>query len=362
MNPLDEFILMLSEKYSMKLSEISPQTVAQEWIAHSGLSQLPSLGEIHHQLERYGVSLKGVEMPDLRGHHYFYRGGDPTILYENGEWQGAIEFTLLHELYEIILERATFLEPTFFEKNLLSLEKKVSQETSNLEKKFRGKESRCAQANQFAAAVLMQEDIFRQSLFQSHFDLIWLHHHFCRSYAAIAIRAVEVLASLEKKARFGRGVQLNTPTLNCDFLVPPYNIKIPIAFGCVIYQPAFFEKKVGKETLNFSKKIAKETSNLEEKAAEETSNDFRVSCAVYTNELRNGFSAKALPKRKDQPLPNSIVELVLQTQQPQLQKQADLTLLARPVFWFKKPAKVIVEMMRHEDSWLLQAQAEGIRK
>jgi Zn-dependent peptidase ImmA (M78 family) len=288
MRPLDEFVCQLLKKYPFE-EAISPQVVAQEWIDQSGLSLLPSLGEIHHQLQRYGVRLKGAEIPDLRGHHFHYRGGDPTILYENGEWRGSVEFTLLHEFYEIILETCL-------------LEKKETLKPSKV----------CAKANQFAAAVLMQEDIFRQALYQSNFDLIWLHHHFYRSYAAIAIRAVEVLNN-------------------------------NMAFGCVIYQ----------------------RDGLAQQWEIEQVSDFKVSCAVYTSAMKN--SRQFLPKKNDNlllpaKLWNKIAEISLQNHQPVLLKRAnEFSFLARPVFWFKKPAKVLLEAVKFEDSWILQAQAERLQ-
>ena len=63
------------------------------------------------QLECYGLSLQKAETPGLRAHRFCYRGGDPTIFYENGEWWGAVEFTLLHEFHEIILDRLEAISP-----------------------------------------------------------------------------------------------------------------------------------------------------------------------------------------------------------------------------------------------------------
>ena len=81
MDPLDIFSRLLLSKCPGPQST-SPEVIAQEWIAHGGLSALPSLSEIHGQLERYGLSLQKAETPGLRAHRFCYRGGDPTIFYE----------------------------------------------------------------------------------------------------------------------------------------------------------------------------------------------------------------------------------------------------------------------------------------
>ena len=112
MRALDSFSRLLLGKYKSPQA-IRPEVIAGEWITHSGLSALPSLSEIHRQLESYGLALKGTSIPGLRGHHYCYRGGDPTVFYEGDEWRGAVEFTLLHEFYEIVLDRLESLRPRY---------------------------------------------------------------------------------------------------------------------------------------------------------------------------------------------------------------------------------------------------------
>ncbi|MCX5999275.1 MAG: ImmA/IrrE family metallo-endopeptidase [Chloroflexi bacterium] len=282
---------------------LTPEEVAQEWIDHSGLSALPSLSEIRHQLQRYGLAIHTTDTPGLRGHNYCYRGGDHTLFYETDEWRGSVEFTLLHEFYEIILD------------SLAS----ISRGQATLP----GAEV-CWRANSFAASVLMQKDIFLRALYESHFDIVWLHRHFYRSYSAIAIRAMEVLNGLEPGTRK--------------------------ELACVIYQrdgdPARWE--AGHD-------------------------DLHGACAAYTSGLRHvskGQPAHPLPKKKDGVLPGSIVDLVLHTGKPVLVEEATgfdgagdgaLTLLARPVYWFRRPAKVILEGMRVQDSHVLQAQSGPLK-
>lgn len=309
MNPLDSFSRLLLGKYKSPWA-IRPEVMAGEWITHSGLSALPSLSEIHRQLESYGLALKGTSIPGLRGHHYCYRGGDPTVFYEGDEWRGAVEFTLLHEFYEIVLDRLESLRPRY-------------EAPSGAEA--------CWRANKFAAAVLMQKDIFLRALYESNFDIVWLHRHFYRSYSAIAIRAVELL----NEVRDSRRREL----------------------VCAIYHGTGGPRQW---------EVAQQFEDSTQRA------DFHVGCAVYTSGLRlgkKGYPAQLMPKKKDKVVPGSIVELALQTGRPVLLKRAtgfdaagdkDLTFLARPISWFSKPAKVILEGMRLEDSHILEAQAQPL--
>ncbi|MBM4463357.1 MAG: ImmA/IrrE family metallo-endopeptidase [Chloroflexi bacterium] len=302
MKPLDSFTNLLWQKYGSPPG-LSPEMVAEEWVAHSRLSALPSLSEIHSQLQSYGLSVRQSAIPGLRGHHYCYRGGDPTIFYEDADWRGTVEFTLLHEFYEVILDRWGSL-------------------LSHYEAPPRSEA--CWRANKFAAAVLMQKDIFLQALYESHFDIVWLHRHFYRSYSAIAIRAVQLL----NEATNSRRKEL----------------------ACAIYHRHGDPKRwpAGGPA------------------------DFHVGCAMYTSGLRlgrRGYPGHLMPKKGDKVLPGSIVELALQTGQPVLLKRAtgfdssgekDLTFLARPVLWFNQPSKLVLTGMKVADGHLLEAQAREL--
>jgi len=302
MNSLDSFSELVLDKYG-RPGEVPPEVMAQEWIEHSGLSALPSLSEIHRQLERYGLAVQGTSIPGLRGHHYCYRGGDPTIFYESDEWRGAVEFTLLHEFYEIILEKLT---------SRRHLPYRPSGATA------------CWKANRFAAAVLMQKDIFLRALYESNFDIVWMHRHFYRSYSAIAIRALDLL----------------------DDMSDPVKKEL----ACVIYQRGGDPSHWGSDR-----------------------NDFRVGYSGCTSGLKvrkGGRFAHILPKRKDRIVPGSIGDLALKSGRPILLKRATgsdlaaeekLTFLARPVYWFKRPAKVILQGMRSEDGHILEAQARPLQ-
>ena len=277
-SPFGNFCRLIAGKHG-RTKVISPEVVAQEWIAHSGLSALPSLSEIGRQMERYGLAVHAASIPDLRGHHFRYSSGRHTVLYEADEWRGAAEFTLLHEFYEIVMERL--------------------QELGN-PARSPGRARMCWMANRFAAAVLMQKDIFLQALRESHFDIVWLHHHFYRSYAAVAIRALELLDEMDETARR--------------------------ELACVIYDR---DVEGGSDDVGLAV--------------------LRVSFSRCTAVLRRSLTAspRLLPRRRECVAPGSVVELALAESRPVLVTRASwdrrggeesLCLLARPVRWFGEPA------------------------
>ncbi|GBD11796.1 hypothetical protein HRbin23_01475 [bacterium HR23] len=51
----------------------------------------------------------------------------------------------------------------------------------------------CREADRFAAAVLMQKEVFVPYLLQTGFDLLAVRHQFHRSYASVIYRARELL-------------------------------------------------------------------------------------------------------------------------------------------------------------------------
>lgn len=299
MKPLEEFLKSLIQKYGSPCA-ISAEAMADEWVLHSGLSALPCLSEIHGKLQSYGLSLEQATIPGLRGHHYWYRDDDPTIVYQDGEWRGAVEFTLLHELYEVMLGK---------------LGATASGDGCSPDADV------CRGANQFAAAVLMQKDIFLQALYQSHFDIVWLHQHFCCSYSAIAIRAVHLLDQVEDASRRD--------------------------LACVLYQ-----RRGDPQSWH-----------------ECDPADFYVDCVACTSGLlpwSEGQTGGLLPRRGDGVSPGSIVELSLKAGRPVLlgttrasaaSPIANLVLLSRPVFWFGHLSKVILQGMTPEDAHALEAQA-----
>ena len=106
----------------------------------------------------------------LRGIHYTLCDESYAIHYQEDQWEGASEYTLLHEAYEIVHET---LWNRYHDQ---PPERKV-----------------CPDADRFAAAVLMPADIFDAYARASGLDVVALRGVFRCSYAAAAIRLGEVM-------------------------------------------------------------------------------------------------------------------------------------------------------------------------
>ena len=106
----------------------------------------------------------------LRGIHYTLCDESYAIHYQEDQWEGSSEYTLLHEAYEIVYE---------------TLGKLGHQQPS--------KRKVCLAADRFAAAALMPADIFDAYALASGLDVAALRGVFRCSYAAAAIRLGEVM-------------------------------------------------------------------------------------------------------------------------------------------------------------------------
>jgi len=312
---LDEFCGFLHSKYGHPLPS-SPGKLAEEFVAHSGLSDYPSLLELHSILLNYGVSeIKGVSsLPStLKGHHFSYRGRDYIIEYEAGAWTGTVEFIMGHELYEIIQERYENLWPDYQRKPVPLI---------------------CYDANRFSAALSMQAKIFRRLFYETGFDIIQLHHRLYKAYSAIAIRARDL-------------TDHETNPITADFII------------------AIYERNTQEHPQEWEPLYHRE--------------DFRVRYAVRSPDIKLGrcrgnyrsprYPRHLIPKKGDKVIPGSIVDLVCDTRQPvYLEKVTgfdfwgwnDLAFIARPVFWFGKLAKIVLVGVRYQDRHLLQPQIKNV--
>ena len=108
----------------------------------------------------------------LRGVHYTLPDGSYAIHYQEGQWAGTSEYTLLHEGYEIVYE--TLWDRCHNE----APEQKV-----------------CSEADRFAAAALMPPETFAAYARASGLDVVELHRVFRCSYSAAALRLGEVLCA-----------------------------------------------------------------------------------------------------------------------------------------------------------------------
>ena len=168
---LDDFCdeLMRDESPARRLE---PERLAADFPRFFGLSGRPTLDELTGVFERAGIGkVSPARLPGaLRGIHYTLSDESYAIHYQEGQWEGSSEYTLLHEAYEIVLE---------------TLGKRGREQPS--------KRKVCLDADRYAAAALMPADIFDAYARASGLDVVALHGVFRCSYAAAAIRLGEVM-------------------------------------------------------------------------------------------------------------------------------------------------------------------------
>ena len=168
---LDDFCDELMED-DFPARRLEPERLAADFPRFFGLSGRPTLDELTEVFERAGIGkVSPAKLPRaLRGIHYTLPDESYAIHYQEDQWEGSSEYTLLHEAYEIVHEtlwkRGHYQPP----------EQKV-----------------CPDADRFAAAVLMPVDIFEAYAHASGLDVVALHGVFRCSYASAAIRLGEVM-------------------------------------------------------------------------------------------------------------------------------------------------------------------------
>ncbi len=157
------------------MEELEPESFAVRFSSFFGLSTRPDLTELTEVFQRAGIgTVSEKKLPsDLRGIHYTLPDGGNAIHYQPGQWEASIEFTILHEGYEICYE---------------TLWRRCYGRKSNARV--------CNLADRFAAAVLMPRDIFASFAHASGLDVVELHHVFRCSYSAVAIRLAEVVREI----------------------------------------------------------------------------------------------------------------------------------------------------------------------
>ena len=158
---LDEFCdgLMGDESPARRLE---PERLAADFPRFFGLSGRPTLDELAEVFQRAGIGeVSPANLPGaLRGIHYTLSDESYAIHYQEGQWEGSSEYTLLHEAYEIVHE---------------TLGKRGHEQPS--------KRKVCLAADRFAAAALMPADIFDAYARASGLDVAALHGVFRCSYA-----------------------------------------------------------------------------------------------------------------------------------------------------------------------------------
>ena len=155
--------------------EHSLEAIAARFVERFGVSARPSLNELKNLLRNAGFG-EVVEMSmegSPKGLHVGIAGEECHIYYKEELWQGARDYTVLHESYEIMHETLCDMDTGA----------KPVREV-------------CREADRFAAGVLMQPREFRELAQASGLDVIALQREYRYAYAAVAMRLAEVVRSM----------------------------------------------------------------------------------------------------------------------------------------------------------------------
>ena len=166
---------LLDEHHCCPGQEPSLEAVAARFVERFGVSARPTMEELRALLRDAGFGeVEGMSMEGSpKGLHVGIAGQECHIYYKEELWQGARDYTVLHESYEIMHE--TLCD--------LNTGTKAEQEV-------------CREANRFAAGVLMQPGEFRELALALGLDVIALQREYRYAYAAVAMRLAEVVRNL----------------------------------------------------------------------------------------------------------------------------------------------------------------------
>ncbi len=152
------------------------EQLAARFVDYFRLSARPTLEELTALAERAGFgTVQEGKMDGLRGAHIGQPGGEYHIYHRDDLWEGSKAHTVLHEMYEITLERMDEIH------------------SPGMPVPSGPNPVICRQAERFAAAALMQPDIFLPYAQASGLDVATLHDVFGCAYASAALRLAEVV-------------------------------------------------------------------------------------------------------------------------------------------------------------------------
>ena len=321
---MDEFCSLTLLKYG-EPSGIAPGDLAREFVKHAGLSSFPSFMELYAKLKQYGVDeITGASLPDaLKGHHFKFQGKS-SIQYEANAWSGSVEFTMGHELFEIIHETFEGLVPAY---------RRPLRD---------GTDCMGAPANRFSAALWMRPEVFTEALFASGFDLVQLRHRFQKSYASVGIRAIDVVN--QWNARFEEGERV-------DFIVAIYERQEPES-----NPDSWSHLSSGTFTVQY----ALRTRGI--KLGRRGGRRLENGSWSRANYRAPRYPGHLIPGRGDRIVSESVAYHVIRLGHPVYLNLAwgfdfwgfnELCALGLPVIWGGKIAKVVLVAMRRSHSHLL---------
>ncbi|MDE2859892.1 MAG: hypothetical protein OYI31_02450 [Chloroflexota bacterium] len=280
---------------------LDPEGVADRFLRYFNVSGRPTVPELTVLLEEADFgTVTGRCLEAMKGIHYSAPGGGYDIHYREDLWDGAKEHTLLHETFEIINETMCDL---------------YSDSVPVLRV--------CRQADRFAAAALMPPDMFSLCAQASGFDVVALQAIYQRAYASITMRLAEVMRHQPLMTILYERREVGNPRQWFDALTPG----------------------------GLTAKVVARTSGFRLRTTRRP-----LSC------LR-----RLLPRRGASPTPGSVAERVALTGRPvyvervsgyDLWQNDDVTVVARPVIWHGRVAKIAVVAVPHRDRSVLAPQLD----
>ena len=153
---------------------LDPEAMAARFVAYFRLPVRPALDQLSALMERAGFgTVRDGEMVGLKGAHIGEPSGEYDIYHRSDMWEGTKAHTVLHEAYEIIHETMCDLHSGAPPCRTV-----------------------CREADRFAAAALMQPDIFLPYSQASGLDVAALHDVFGCAYSSVALRMAELVRRL----------------------------------------------------------------------------------------------------------------------------------------------------------------------
>ncbi len=265
---------------------LDPEAMAARFVDCFRLPVRPTLDQLTALMERAGFgTVRDGHMEGLKGAHIGEPSGEYHIYHRSDLWEGTKSHTVLHEAYEIIHETMCDLHSG-------------------------GPPCRtvCREADRFAAAVLMQPDVFLPYARASGLDVTTLHDQFGCAYSSVALRMAELVR--------------DTPLL------------------VVLYEREERGDPEGwTEPPTLRAGVVKRTAG------------FGARRSPLLNGRRGGMphKSKALPA-------GSLAERAAQSGRAEYAEEDDVAAIAAPVFWKGRLAKVILVAVPWERRSVLEPQ------
>ena len=199
---------------------LDPEAMAARFVDHFGLSARPTLEELTALAERAGFgTVWDGHMEGMKGAHIGQPGGEYLIYHREDLWEGSKAQTVLHEMYEIILEGM------------------AEMHSPGMPGPSGPNPIICQQAERFAAAALMQPDIFLPYALASGLDVTTLHEQFGCAYSSAALRLTELVRDPPLLVVLYERKERGDPA-HCPVLVRPEDLAVKVVKRTAGFAPS----------------------------------------------------------------------------------------------------------------------------